>query len=135
MSENRDSVSDKLLGSDLRAKSQLYGNLPSINAPDETGRGTFERHDIISDEINDKSRHSTASSKEVLENQEGKDILGLSANMKFYYILKEQLSIRNDDKSKKIFNFHKNVLVRARFFFLFIFIVVEPFFECPEWCI
>ena len=56
MSENRDTSSDKLLGSDLKVSSKKYGNLLSINMPEEIERGTFERSDIISDEINDMTK-------------------------------------------------------------------------------
>ena len=69
MAENRDTSSDKLLGSDLKVSSKKYGNLLSINMPEETERDTFERHDIISDEINDRDRlNSAAEIKEVAEN-------------------------------------------------------------------
>ena len=56
MSENKDTTSDKLLDSDLKVSSKKYGNILSINMPEETERGTFERSDIISDEINDMSK-------------------------------------------------------------------------------
>ena len=57
MTEKGDTSSDKLLGSDLKVSFKKYGNILSINMPEETGLGnTFERNDIISDEINDMSR-------------------------------------------------------------------------------
>ena len=63
MNENRDTASDMLLGRDLNVSDKQYGTLLSINVPEETERDTFERHDIVSDEINVKQcRHTSVES-------------------------------------------------------------------------
>ena len=63
MNENRETTSDMLLGRDLKVSDKKYGSLMSINAPEETERDTFKRHDIVSDEINEKQcRHTSVES-------------------------------------------------------------------------
>ena len=71
---------------------------------------------------------------ELEENIEGQDIRGLTSNLEFYLRLKEGLSVKNDAKSKAIHKWHDAYVVPLRNLTLFVYIVVIPFIECPNWC-
>ena len=55
--------------------------------------------------------------------------------MEIYRKLKERLEVKNDDRSKSLYKFHKNVIKVIRQFILIIFLVILPFIETPKWCI
>lgn len=55
--------------------------------------------------------------------------------MEFYRMLKVRLQVMNDDKSKELFIFHNRIVRVIRMCMLFVFIVVLPFIETPNWCI
>ena len=54
--------------------------------------------------------------------------------MEFYSRLKERVSVKDDEKSKEQFRFHKKYVQKIRTITLFIFLFCLPFFECPNWC-
>ena len=55
--------------------------------------------------------------------------------MEIYRKLKERLEVKNDDRSKSLYKFHKNVIKVIRQFILIVFLVILPFIETPKWCI
>ena len=55
--------------------------------------------------------------------------------MEIYRKLKERLEVKNDDRSKSLYKFHKNVIKVIRQFILLVFLVFLPFIETPKWCI